>query len=162
MKQRKKVIIFIASLMIGLSGCSSTTKDIHVTQFTTEKVNLDGYKTYAPLLKSAILTDSQGIWRPRNINLDSEIQYVTKQELDKRGKTQVVVNPDFYISYVVGVDMDVIKAEVTNKDKIMLSSVPSSSLAVVFIAKGKLQENLSNDKIKKRIKYTIHEMFKNL
>lgn len=174
MKTRKKIVIFITSLIIGLAGCSSTTKDIKVTQLTTEKVNLNGYKTYAPLLKSGILIDSQGIWRPRNMDLDAEIEYVTKKELNRRGKTQVLVNPDFYVAYVVGVDMDVIKDKVDRKGEITISRVPSSSLAVVFIdakteqviwmsiAEGNLKENLNNDKIKKRINYAIHKMFRGL
>ncbi|RUM69720.1 MAG: hypothetical protein DSZ09_05255 [Sulfurovum sp.] len=164
----------IASLMIlGFTGCTST-KDINVEQATSKKVDMKGYKTYAPLLAGGMLIDSKGTWVPRNMDLDAEIQYMTKKELDKRGKKQVLTNPDFYVTYVVGVDMDTVEEKVSKKDQVTLSNIPSAALALIFIdaqtneviwmaeADGELKQNLSDKKVKQRLDRTIKKMFRGL
>ena len=168
-----RLLVVMFTLLISFIGCSST-RDVNYLEGRNEKVNLDGYKTYAPLLKAGFLVDSQGTWVPRGMDMDSEIQYLTKKELDKKGKQQVVENPDFYVSYVVGVDMDKIKAKVDKKDRLIISSIPSNSLAIVFVdavtnqliwistAEGEVKQDLSNEKVKKRIGKVIHKMFSSL
>lgn len=165
--------IIFGLMIMGFTGCTST-KDIDVAQATSKKVDMKGYKTYAPLLPSGILIDSQGAWVPRNMDMNAEIQYMTKKELDKRGKKQVLTNPDFYVTYVVGVDMDSVKQKVSKRDQVTLSQVPSTALALIFIdaqtnqviwmaeAAGELKQNLSDAKVKKRIDRTIKKMFRGL
>jgi len=172
MLKMKKMVLLVL-LMVGVIGCTSTS-DVTYVEGKSPKVNLKGYKTYAPLLKAGILLDSRGIWIPRDMDMNSEIQFLTKKELDKLGKQQVQTNPDFYVSYIVGVDMDKIKEKVSRRDQLTISNVPSNSLAIIFIdavtnqiiwistAEGQLKQDLSNEKIKKRMKKVIHKMFSSL
>jgi len=176
MNKKKFTGLVLLLFLFTLNACVSTNniRDIKVTQYTSNKVNMRGYKTYAPLFEGGYLEDSQGTWVPRNMDINAEIQALTKAQLDRRGKSQVLVNPDFYVGYVVGVDIDSLKEKVNRKGQSELVNIPSTGLAIMFIdanngdliwmsvAEGDLKENLSTEAIKKRISYAINKMFKHI
>lgn len=164
----------IAALMIvGLSGCVSTN-DIKVKQAKYEKANMEGYKTYMALSSKGIILDSKGTWVPKNIDVNTEIQHLVKTEMDRKGKQLVVSNPDFYVAYAVGVDIDAIKEKVNKKDQAKIENIPSAGLAIVFtdaktsqviwmaVAEGNLKEELSLEDRKKRANYAIKKMLEGL
>ena len=164
----------ITALMItGLSGCVSTS-DINVVQAQDEKTNMEGYKTYMALSSKGIILDSEGTWVPKNIDTKAEIRYMIKTEMDNKGKQLVVSNPDFYVAYAVGVDMDTVKEHVSKKDHMKIENIPSSGLAIVFIdaktnqviwmsvAEGNLKDELSFEDRKKRASYAIKKMLADL
>jgi hypothetical protein len=170
----KLLISTIVGLMIiGFNGCTPTS-DIKVEKATSKKVDLRGYKTYAPLLAKGVLVDSQGIYSSKNMNLEAEINNMIKTELDKRGKEQVMSNPDFLVAYVAGVDMDVIRAKVRKQDQIQLTQVPAASLAILFIdaqtnaliwmavSEGELRQDLDVEKTRKRLHYAIRKMLRGI
>lgn len=101
----------IAVLMIaGFTGCVSTS-DIQVEALKSEKVNLDGYKTYQIIEESGMATEP----RESNLDVDAELHHVITTELGKKGKVPVTNDPDFYVAYVAGTDMDAIKVKVDKK-----------------------------------------------
>jgi len=174
MNMKKNFTSLVLLLFLFTLNACVSTNDIEVTQYTSNKVDMEGYKTYAPLFEGGYLEDSQGTWVPRNIDINAEIQTLTKAQLDRRGKSQVLVNPDFYVGYIVGVDIDSLKEKVNRKGQSELVNIPSTGLAIMFIdanngdliwmsvAEGDLKENLSTEAIKKRISYAINKMFKHI
>jgi outer membrane lipoprotein-sorting protein len=163
----------IGLIVVGFTGCVSTS-DINVVQSQSEKANLKGYKTYAALSPKGIILDSKGTWIPNNINAHAEIQHMIKTEMDKKGKQLVISNPDFYVAYALGVDMDAIKEKVDKKDQVKIENIPSAGLAIVFtdaktneviwmsVAEGELKKGLSMDDRKKRVQYAIQKMLNGL
>ena len=165
--------IVVGLVVIGVVGCVSTN-DIKVSQSKVEKENMKAYKTYMALTPKDMIIDSQGTWVPKNIDAHAEIQHMIKAEMDKKGKQLVTSNPDFYVTYALGVDLDAIKAKINKQDQIKIDNVPSAGLAIVFtdaktdkiiwmsVAEGTLKEDLSLEDRKKRAEYAIKQMLSNL
>ncbi len=163
----------VALVIAGLSGCVSTS-DINVEQAKYEKANMEAYKTYMALSSEGIVLDSKGTWIPKNIDTNAEIKHIIKSEMDSKGKRLVIADPDFYVTYAVGVDIDVIKEKVDKKDQKKIENVPSAGLAIVFIdaktnqviwmsvAEGDLKDDLSLEDRKKRVSYAIKKMLSGL
>lgn len=165
--------VFAILIAIGFIGCVSTS-DINVAQAQYEKANMEGYKTYMALSPEGIILDSKGTWVPKNVDVSAEIQHMIKTEMDKKGKHQVVSNPDFYVVSAVGVDIDAVKEKIDKKDQKQIENIPAAGLAIVFIdaktnqviwmsvAEGDLKDELSLEKRKKRTSYAIKKMLESL
>ena len=73
----------IAVLVIaGFTGCTSTS-DIQVEAMKSEKVNLDGYKTYEIIEGSGIV---DGTKRADNLDVNTEMKQMINTELAKKAK----------------------------------------------------------------------------
>jgi hypothetical protein len=163
----------ILLMVLGFNGCVSTS-DINVKQAKYEKVNMEVYKTYMALPSEKIILDSKGTWVPKNIDANAEIQHIIKTEMNSKGKQQVLANPDFYVTYAAGVDLDAIKEKINKKNLKQIENVPSAGLAIVFIdaktdeiiwmsvAEGELKQNLSLEDRKKRASDAIKKMLAGL
>lgn len=171
--QHKKIILAIVVMAWMVTGCSTFPKDdIKVESETNPKVNLSGYKTYAWLTAVGIVEDAEGHWEPPKFDADAEIEFLLNEALRKKGLTQASANPDLYVAYAVGVDMDALKLETDPDTKIKtLENVPGSALIVTLVdvetgyvswisaATGEFK-NLDPETAKKRLGYVIDTMFK--
>jgi len=170
-----KLIAYVL-LVIGLftfSGCNSTTKDIQVEAHTAEKVNLDGYKRYGWLAAANIIIDDNAQYKGRNFSVNAFIQSKISKELLTANKIEDDSNPDFYVSYVVGVNMDALKAKVDDKGKEYLENIPKTALAVLLIdantqeiiwaasAEAQTKKEHTDKESQERISFAIEKMFKN-
>ena len=165
--------VVIGLVMVGMSGCVSTS-DIKVSQSKIEKEDMKSYKTYMALTPKDMVLDSKGTWIPKNIDAHAEIQHIIKAEMDKKGKYLVTSNPDFYVTYALGVDLDAIKSKINKKDQIKIENVPSAGLSIVFtdakthkiiwmsVAEGTLKQDLDREDRKKRAEHAIKQMLSNL
>jgi len=160
----------IAVLMIvGFTGCTSTS-DIQVEAMKSEKVNLDGYKTYEIIEGSGIVDGTQ---RADNLDIDAEIQQMINTELAKKGKTRVTKDPDFYVAYVAGTDMDAVKEKLDEKGKKTIENRPEAAMILILIdaetgmiigistAEGEVK-SLPAEETKKRLNYAIKKMLSGL
>ncbi len=160
----------IAVLMIiGFTGCVSTS-DIQVEALKSEKVNLDGYKTYEIIEGSGIV---DGTKRADNLDLDAEIQQIINTELAKKGKTRVTKDPDFYVAYIAGTDMDAVKEKLDEKGKKTIENRPEAAMVLILIdaetgmiigistAEGEVK-GLPAEDMKKRLNYAIKKMLSGL
>ena len=157
--------VMIALVITGFSGCTSTS-DIEVEALTSEKVNLDGYKTYEIIEGSGIVDNTQ---RGDNMDIDVEIQQMVNAELAKKGKMPVVKDPDFYVAYMAGTDMDAIEEKINKEGQVTLHERPTSGMVLVLIdaetgaiiglstAEGEAK-NLPAKEAKKRLNYAIKKM----
>jgi hypothetical protein len=157
--------VMIALVIIGVSGCTST-KDIEVKALTSEKVNLDGYKTYEIIEGSGIVDNTQ---RSDNLDIDAEMKQMINTELANKGKMLVNKDPDFYVAYVAGTDMDAIEEKINKDGQKTLHNRPASGMILILIdadtgaiiglsaAEGEAK-NLPAKEAKKRLNYAIKKM----
>jgi len=159
----------LAALMIaGLTGCVSTS-DIQVQKAQSEKVNLEGYKTYQFIEDSGIVEDTKGTKVSKNMNVSNEIEHMINSELAKKGKTPVSENPDFYVAYLGGADMDAVKSKLDKHGKKTIERSPEAALVLMLIdadsgsiiwmstAEAEVKGG-SADEVKKRLDYTVRKM----
>ena len=166
-------LLTLAFVML-LSACSTApTKDITVDAEADPKASFSGFKTYAWLASAQIVYDPEGQWEPRNVDIDTEVQYMINGELRKRGITEVNANPDMLVAYAAGVDMTTLglKENPETKEK-LLENIPGAALVVALIdadtgyviwvaeAVGELQQQADQATVRARIEYAIKEMFR--
>ena len=122
-----------------------------------------------------ILNDPEGKWEPPGVDVDAEIRFLVDRELRKRGMNENSMNPDLYVAYVLGVDMDALKLKENPDTKIStLKNVPGGALLMVLIdaqstnavwaglATAEIQQGLDKETRKKRLDYVITNMLKEL
>jgi hypothetical protein len=171
----KKIIISILVMAWFVTGCTTFPKDdIKVESEADPKVNFSGYKTYAFLASIGIVEDAEGHWEPPKFDADAEIEYLINEAMRNRGMTQVNANPDLFVAYALGVDMDALKLKANPETKLeTLENVPGAALVVILIdpetgfvtwisaATGEMK-NLEPEIQKKRLGYAVNTMFKDL
>ncbi len=169
----KKIVLAILVMAWFVTGCSTFPKDdIKVESETDPKANLSGYKTYAWLAAVGIVEDAEGIWEPPKFDADGEIQFRVNEALRNKGMTEVTNNPDIYVAYAVGVDMDALDLKTDPKTKLeTLDNVPQTGLVVMLVdaetgfvtwvstATAEMK-NLDSETQKKRLEYVVNTMFK--
>ena len=160
----------IAVLMIvGFTGCTSTS-DIQVEAMKSEKVNLDGYKTYEIIEGSGVV---DGTKRADNLDVNAEMQQMINTKLAKKGKTLVTKDPDFYVAYAAGTDMEAVKEKLDEKGKKTLEERPEAAMVLILIdaetgviigistAEGEAK-GLPVKDMKKRLNYAIKKILSGL
>lgn len=161
----------IVVLMIaGFTGCTVPTSDIQVETLRSEKVNLDGYKTYEILEGSGVIDGTQ---RTDNMDMNAEMQKMINAELGKKGKTPVTKDPDFYVAYVAGTDMEAVKEKLNEDGKKTIEKAPEAAMVLLLIdaetgmiigistAEGEVK-GLPAEESKKRLNYAIKKMLGDL
>ena len=158
----------VALLITGLTGCVSTS-DINVENAQSEKVNLEGYKTYQFIEDSGIVEDETKKDNFQKINIAEEIEEMINSELAKKGKTPVSKDPDFFVAYLGGADMNSVKNKLNENGKSKLEKSPEAALLLVLVdadtgsiiwmstAEGDVKGGSSED-IRKRLNYTVKKM----
>ena len=171
----KKIVLAILVMAWFVTGCSTFPKDdITVESEANPKVNFSGYKTYAWLAAIGIVEDADGVWEPPKFDADSEIQFLINEALRNRGMSEVNKDPDIYVAYALGVDMDTLEIKTDPETKLeSLENVPQAGLVVmmldadtgfvnwVSVATGEMK-NLEPEIQKKRLGYVVNTMFKGL
>ena len=162
--------IFVGVIAIALFGCVSK-RDIDVDSAKSTKVNLQGYKNYQIVDGSGIIHDSQKIWIPNsNFDVNAEIKQMITTRLGRKGKMPVTQNPDFYVVYATGQDMNALNIKIDRKGRETIRNIPLAALAIVFVdattgeliwvsySTGQIKSGLSIKDRKKRLYYTINKM----
>jgi len=172
---KKLSLAAILMLSVLVFGCASFPKDdIEIEAQADPKTNFTGYKTYAILGSAEILNDPEGKWEPLGFDADAEIAFLINKELRKLGKSESSDNPDMLVAYALGADTAMMKFKDDPETKVrILENVPQGALVIALmdpvtelvtwaaVAVGDLQ-NQGDDIAKKRLNYTVTEMFKKL
>ena len=163
----------IGLMIAGFTGCAQNTSDIEVIALKSEKVNLDGYKTYQIIDQSGFVQDPKATPIPTNLDVSAEIQQIVNAELAKKGKMPVTANPDFYVAYLAAADMDAIKEKVDKEGKMTIENAPDAAMLLTLIdantaeiiyissAEGDVK-GLPADQMKQRLNYAIKKMLGNM
>ena len=171
-----KYIFALFAVMLLVAGCaSSVTKDIMVDAEADPKTNFTGYTTYTWLGSAAIVYDPDGKWEPPQFDADAEIKFQIDRQLRERGMVEDSVNPDVIVAFAAGIDMSSMEIDIDPKSNLtVLENVPLGALTVILvdantgfaiwggIATAEIQENPSQETIKKRLEYAVTSMFKKL
>jgi len=164
-------LIMSAFLLILISGCGGLTQDIKVESATSQKVNLDGYKSYAWLAAVNLMVDQNSTYKRRGYSINEYIKSQVNKQLLNNGRIESNSTPDFFISYVVGVNMDAVKEKVDDEGKKSLENIPEAALAIILIdaktkeiiwlaaAEATPNENHTDAESKERIDFAITKMF---
>ena len=160
----------IAILMIaGFTGCVSTS-DIQTKTVKSVKADLDGYKTYQIVEGSGIVDDTKS---SATTDLNTEMRQIMNTELAKKGKTKVDENPDFYVAYAAGQDVEAVTMKLDADGKTTIEATPEAAILLVLVdaetgkiiamstAEGEAKD-LSPEDTKKRLNYAINKMFEGI
>jgi len=154
----------VAFALLGFTGCVSTS-DIKVESTKSDKVDLKGYKTYQFIEGSGILQNG----RKKKVNAAEEIEAQINSELMKKGKVPVSKDPDFFVAYMGGSDMDAVKKKLDKNGKEIIEKSPEAALVLMLVdadsgsiiwmstAEGEARGG-TKDEIKKRIDYAVKQM----
>lgn len=154
----------VALALIGFTGCVSTS-DINVENTKSDKVDLKGYQTYQFIEGSGVVQDG----RKKKVNAAEEIESQINIELMKKGKTPVAKDPDFFVAYLGGSDMDAVKKRLDKDGKEVIEKSPEAALVLMLVdadtgaiiwmstADGEARGG-TKEEIKKRIDYAVKKM----
>ena len=159
-----------------LAACASPlTKNINVDSEYDAAVDFSAIKTYSWLASAQIINDPKGRWEPRGFDADEEIRFLINRELRKRGFTQVETNPDVYVAFLAGVNMEALNLSKDPKTKLrVLTKEPEGALALVLldgttseaiwgaVAGDRVESELDVESSKKRLDYAVTQLFKKL
>ncbi len=158
----------VGLMIVGFTGCVSTN-DIQVESATSEKVDLKGYKTYQIVEGSGVDDES----KKSSHDMDAELHRIISNVLGEKGKVPVTKNPDFYVAYVAGTDMDALEVKIDDAGQETMKEVSASAMILILIdahtgkiigvstAEGEAK-NLPLADRKKRLEYAIKKMFNEL
>ncbi|MHC5066537.1 MAG: DUF4136 domain-containing protein [Planctomycetota bacterium] len=160
-------------ISLPLASCASPFPDIKVDSETNPKVELSSYKTYSWAAAAAVIRDAAGTWEAPDLNIGSEIMYLSNRELRKKGMTEVVDSPDLAAIYAVGVDMEALDVVVDEDSREKTTeAAPKGGVLIILVDPGTrrvvwsgratadISENPSQELAKKRLDYAITEIFK--
>lgn len=168
--------IGITILALLLNGCAaSLTQDIEIDATADTTTKFSAYKSYTWLGDIAALNDPEGSWQPPKTNVAEDIKFLIDRELRKRGLYNHAENADLEVVFFMGVDMEAMALKVNPETKQdILEKVPAASLAIALIdakteyvvwvgeAVGDIQENSTEETLRKRLDYAVTEIFKKL
>jgi len=172
----KSYVLLFAMIAMFLSGCSNVpTKDIAIEAQADPKASFSGYKSYAWLATAAIVNDAYGQWEPPSFDADSEITHLIDRELRKRGMSEDSVNPDVFVVFAAGIDMDALNLKVSPETNMKtLENVPQGGLVIALVdsdsgfiiwlgvATGEVQQSPDAQTVKARLDYAVTKLLKKL
>lgn len=132
---KKRHLLFFATIILSLSGCATVpTDDMKFESQFDPRANFSGYKSFGWLVTAEILNDSMGQWEPRGFDADKQIKFLIDRELRDRGLSEKAGNPDIYVSFAAGVNMDSVGLK-TDPDKnfLTLTNIPRGALVVALV-----------------------------
>ncbi|MBT5222282.1 MAG: DUF4136 domain-containing protein [Gammaproteobacteria bacterium] len=161
------------SLVILFMGCTSYTSDIRVKTEVGTHADISDYKSYAWLNPVTTLNDPTGKWQPPGFDIARDIQLLIDRELGKRGLKLNTITPDILVTFQLGANMQALKLKKDPKtQQDTLINTPDTNLIVILInnknrgiiwiskAQAEIQQERDSELVRKRIDYTITEMFK--
>ncbi|HHO65450.1 MAG TPA: DUF4136 domain-containing protein [Epsilonproteobacteria bacterium] len=157
-----------ALALAGFTGCVSTS-DIQVENTQSDKADLRGYKTYQFIEGSGFAKDISKETLKKSEKVSAEIEEMINTELMKKGKMPVSKDPDFFVAYLGGADMEAVKKKLDKHGKEVMEKSPEAALVLMLVdadsgaiiwmstAEGEVKGGSAESK-KKRIEYTIKKM----
>lgn len=164
------------ALALVLGACANPlTRNINVDAQVSDTADFPAIKSYRWLASAQILNDPQGQWEPRGLDSDAEIRFLINRELRARGIAEVDANPDVFVAYIAGVDMDAMDWEKDPQTELqVLTNNPEGALAVVLIdastgdpvwaavASDRVEKEQTVENARVRLDYAVTQMFKRL
>ena len=171
-------MISVAALSVAwcMSCASTPTSDIHVHSAVDSKAKMAGYKSYAWDTNAGVLHDSTGAWVPKDVDTQSEVQFLIDKKLRERGMTVAQSSPDLFVSMLILADvkeLEEIKSKhgdtVTGLDPVgkgalLVELVDAQTGKTVWLgaAEGDVRGSNSLEVSKQRLAYAVDQLFDRL
>jgi len=170
----------VSSVVLGAALClscaSTPTSDIRVHSAVDSKSNIAGYKSYAWDLSAGVIQDRTGMWVPKDMDTQAEVQFLIDKKLRDRGMTVAQSSPDLLVSLLIVADVkqvEEIKAKrgeaVTGLDPVgqgalLVELVDSQTGHTVWLgaAEGNVRGSNSVEVSKQRLAYAVDKLFDGL
>ena len=163
-------------VVLCLSCASTPTSDIRVHSAADSKANLAAYKSYAWDVNVGVLHDTTGAWVPKDVDTQSEVQFLIDKKLRDRGMTVAQSSPDLIVSMLIVADvkeLEEIKSKhgdtVTGLDPVgkgalLVELVDAQTGKTVWLgaAEGDVRGSNSLEVSKKRLAYAVDQLFDKL
>ncbi len=158
----------VALALLGFAGCT-TTSDIQVNTTQSDKADLKGYKTYQFIEGSGVANDKATKKIMNSDKTAARIEMLINQELMKKGKIPVSEDPDFFVAYLGGADMEAVKIKLDKEGKEVIEKRPEAALLLMLVdadsgsiiwmstAGGEVKD-LPLKERRKRLEYAIKKM----
>jgi len=164
------------SVTFCLSCASTPTSDIRVHSAVDSKANIAGYKSYAWDTNAGVLRDQTGMWVPKDMDTQAEVQFLIDKKLRDRGLTVVQDSPDLLVSMLIAADVkqvEEIKSKHGNavagldpvgKGALLVELVDSQTGLTVWLgaAEGDVRGTNSVEVAKQRLAYAVDKLFEQL
>jgi hypothetical protein len=171
-------LVSVAAVGVALClACSSTpTSDIRIHSAVDAKANIAGYKSYAWDTNAGLLQDRTGMWAPKDIDTQAEVQFLIDKKLRDRGMTVVQASPDLLVFTLIVADvkdLEQIKAkggeaaaglDPVGKGALLVELVDGHTGKTVWIgaADGEVRGSNSVEVGKERLAYAVDKIFETL
>ncbi len=166
----KKVLksTLTALMVVSFTGCVSTS-DINVESVQSEKANLDAYKTYQFIEGSGIAKDVNKKVLTQNVAVSAQIEEMINVELAKKGKVPTAKDPDFFVAYLGGTDMEAVSKVLDKNGKETITKSPEAAMVLMLVdadsgaiiwmstADGEIKNGTEEEK-KVRLEYAVKKM----
>ena len=155
----------VALMMLGVTGHAVETNDIQVKNAKSEKVNLDGYKTYQITKDSGIINNTNKEKISGKMDVNAEIQKIIMSELEKKGKVLVSENPDFLVAYTAGTERGNVENTLDKTPEAAMALVLIDAKTGVVIVKSTVEadaKGLADDEMSKRLQFAIKNMLSSI
>lgn len=175
---RLSSILVVAALSAGLCfSCASTpTSDIKVHSAADAKANISAYKSYAWDLNAGIVQDRTGAWTPKDLDVQSEVQFLIDKKLRDRGLTQAQSSPDLLVSILILADVKELQQikdkhgevvgslDPVGKGALVVELLDSQTGKTVWLgaAEGDVRGSNTVEVAKQRLAYAVDQMFDKL
>ena len=166
-------VLLVSVMIAGISGCVPTN-DIEVESVSNDKVNMSGYKTYQFLADSGVVEDDgSGKLKESDKKVAALIEEIINTELQKKGKKPTAKNPDFFVAYVGGSNLEAVSVKLDKKGREVVEKKPEAALLIMLVdantgeilrlstAEGEVK-NLPADQKRKRIEYAVKKMLQDV
>ena len=175
---RSNSIMSVAALSAVLCfSCASTpTSDIKVHSAADAKANISAYKSYAWDLNAGVIQDRTGAWVSKDIDVQSEVQFLIDKKLRDRGMTQVQSSPDLLVALLILADVKELQQLKDKHGEVVgtLDPVGNGALVVELVdsqtgktvwlsaAEGEVRGSNTVEVAKERLAYAVDKMFDKL
>src|SRR3954471_5442254 len=98
-------LALLAALSAGACASSPATSDIQIHTAADSKANLVSYKSFAWYASDAMLHDRTGVWVPKDVDTQSEVEFLVDKGLRAHGLTVAQDKPDLYVALLIVADV---------------------------------------------------------
>jgi len=163
----------VVLMLAGVTGCGVSTRDIEVESVKSSKANLEGYKTYEIIKESGADDSLKHNKALKGLKVDADIKRMITAELAKRGKVAVAHDPDFFVAYVAGADMNAMQIKLDKEGRTTVENIPEAAMLLMLVdaetgsiiwlstAEGEFK-GLPAEQQQARLKFAIQKMLNGL
>jgi len=168
-----------AALGIALSlacGGSAPTSDIRVHSAADTKSNIGAYKSYAWDTSAGMLNDRTGVWVPKDLDVQAELQFLIDTKLKERGMTIAQEQPDLLVSMLIAADVRTVEEikekrgeavanlDPVGKGALLVELVDGQTGKTVWLgaAEGEVRGSNTMEVSKQRLAFAVDKLFEQL